>query len=114
MKTSALWAITLFAGSGAFALSLAYPIFVENRRDREITLEHSSYATEADARSPLWRQQKRERNQIGHLKVPPGQSKPLIGGSGPWMVWCQVEPPSSLPCEVVDVREAVGSRIVFE
>jgi hypothetical protein len=114
MRTLAVWAIACSAASEAIALSLAYPMLVENRRAREITLEHSSYASEADARSLLWRQQKRERDQIRQLKIPSGQSKPLIGGLEPWMVWCQIDPPSSLPCEVVDVRKAVGTRIVFE
>lgn len=108
-------AATLLAIGDVSAFSRAYPIPVENKRPFEVVVEYSTYVEKAHALSPLWLSQKRERRLVGLVKLAPGQSKCLLGSEDePWILWCQIMPPSSLPCEALDVRTSQGFRIIFD
>jgi hypothetical protein len=115
MRSRAVLLLALVAAVDAAAFSRAYPIFVENKRAYDIVIEYSRYEAEDHARSHLWIQQQHQQGRVHQLKVRSRRSEVLSGDEyQPWMRWCQVEPPSSLPCEVLDVRRAVASRIIFE
>ena len=115
MRARAIFAGALFASIEVAAFSRAYPVAVENKRARDVVLEYSNFETEEQARSPLWVSQRRQRGELGRLTVRPGRTEYLDGSDyRPWMLWCLVEPPSRLPCEVFDVRRAAQNGILLE
>ena len=116
MRTSgAILIAALFANNDVAAFSRAYPIAVENKRATDVVLEYSTFETEEQARSPVWVGQRRQRGELPRKTVRPGRTEYLSGDEyQPWMLWCLVEPPSSLPCEVLNVRRATRNGILFE
>jgi hypothetical protein len=103
-------AILSFA-SNALATLTAYPFEIENRRTYTVAVEVDHFSTEAQARASARSTDMRSRDRAQRVRLRAGE-KVRLPTSG-WVRWCQVVPPSSLPCELVDVRPN-GSSVTLE
>jgi len=109
-----LIAISAIAMAGhAQADVIAYSVEIVNMRTRDISVEFSSYPSTEQARTgdPEYAKQ-RGRFFLEVMKLAPGE-KNEYSTTRRWIRWCQLEPPSSLPCGVAD-GGLHHSKITFE
>jgi hypothetical protein len=98
------------AGS-VLASMTVIPFELENHRDREVIVHIGYFYTEAEARQANVGESAKADLSISRIHLKAGEKTRTMGGA--WVKWCQVSPPSSLPCEVWDLRKA-GAIVVLE
>ena len=87
------------------------PFDLENHRDREVIVHIGHFRTETEARSANVGDSAKGDMSIERIRLKAGEKVRATGGS--WVKWCQVSPPSSLPCEVLDLR-STGAIVTLE
>jgi len=90
-----------------------YSVEIVNMRTREISVEFSSYPSTEQARTgDLEYAKQRGRFFVEVMKLAPGEKREYITDRR-WIRWCQLEPPSRLPCGVAD-GGLHRSKVTFE
>ena len=101
----------LVCATDALALSIVIPFELENHRDREVIIHIGYFRTEAEARQANVGESAKADLSINRIRLKAGEKTRTLAGA--WVKWCQVSPPSSLPCEVWDLR-TTGARVILE
>ncbi len=104
------WVALAYAATSLASMTVI-PFDLENRRDREVIVHIGYFRTEAEARSAYVGDSAKADQTIGRIRLKVGEKYRATGGS--WIKWCQVSPPSSLPCEVLDLR-STGAIVILE
>jgi hypothetical protein len=98
--------LALFAGAASASSPVPEDLVeIQNRRAYEVWFEYSVYPTEELARSSEHDELIRWRAYLERMRVLPGKAWRIpMWSPRPWVRWCQLEPASNLPCEIVDLR----------
>ena len=87
------------------------PFDLDNRRDREVIIHIGYFRTEAEAQNAYVGESSKADWSISRIRLKAGEKHRATGGN--WVKWCQVTPPSNLPCEVLDLRTN-GAALILE
>ena len=104
------WVALAYATTSLASMTVI-PFDLENRRDREVIIHVKHFRTEPEARSANIGESAKGDLSVGRIRLKAGEKTLISGGS--WVKWCQVSPPSSLPCDVLDLR-STGANVILE